>query len=105
VADTPSQEGFELELEVYHFLRRCPDHPNDIPTPAEILLPLAPLRRILVEALARHREELRSLKRKAETWPGNTPTLPQTAVPPAAGSTIHDRLRAWKERKRTKHSS
>lgn len=64
--ETQSPLGFELTLDVFHFLRRCPQHPADIPEPCEVALPLAPLRQCLVEALARHRVEHWPRKRKAE---------------------------------------
>lgn len=87
---------------MFHFLRRCPQHPFAIPEPCEVALPLAPLRHCIAEALKRHREEQWPRKRKAEMAEEDTAESP---VPPQEDqaeeeSAARAQLRKWKEQKK-----
>jgi hypothetical protein len=105
--DPPSRDDFELTLDVFHLLRRCPQHPDEIPRPSEVALPLAPLRRYLVEALVRHREEKWPRKRKAEEEEVD-PAMKVEAEEVDSATTrcmTPPMLREWKQRKKNKRAA
>lgn len=92
-------EEFDLVLDVFHFLRRCPQHPNEIPDPGEVLLPMALLRDNIIAALAGHREEVNRRKRKLHT---QEVALPEDDSPSTVRSATPDKLRTWKRLKKSK---
>ncbi|KAG9079298.1 hypothetical protein FS749_008628 [Ceratobasidium sp. UAMH 11750] len=71
-----SKEPFELDLNVYHFLRYCPRHRHEWIPDDDLALPLAPLRSYIVGTLEAERQ--RAQKRKAEAE-GAVTTLPSTS--------------------------
>ncbi|KAF8597003.1 hypothetical protein BDV93DRAFT_562738 [Ceratobasidium sp. AG-I] len=102
--DNPHPDGFALVLDIFHFLRRCPQHPNDIPRPSEVALPLDPLKYHLIEALARHRDEHWPRKRKAEPEEDDAaqPLLQRKEGPATTRSTTPPMLRGWVQQKKSK---
>ncbi|KAG8699480.1 hypothetical protein FRC08_005285 [Ceratobasidium sp. 394] len=100
-SDNPIPEHFNLGLEVFHLLRRCSQHPQEIPTPGMLELPLAPLRHIITESLDRHRSLAQPRKRKMADMPSAAQTsTSQTAGPPATTTETPPLLQAWKKQKK-----
>lgn len=105
--DTSSPPGFELLLDTFHFLRRCPKHPRDIPRPSEVSLPLAPLRSCVMEALVRHRDEQWPWKRKADVAveDAGESTSPENVDSAAMRSKTPPMLRKWKQVKKSRRGA